>query len=166
MSRLNTPALALVAAILLVISGCSGQNDDDIQAEIDGGHAVSITMPWMRATQEGMAMSAAYGVIRNAGTETDALIAVSSPVAEAVELHESTKVDGRSQMRPVSRLEIEPDGLIILESGGYHVMLMGLTQPLEDGKSYDVTFTFEKAGEVTVPVMAMDGVGGTMDMDH
>jgi hypothetical protein len=41
---------------------------------------------------------------------------------------------------------------VMLERGGLHVMLMGLTAPLEDGADVDLTLVFETAGEVAVTV--------------
>ena len=40
----------------------------------------------------------------------------------------------------------------MLERGGDHVMLMGLTESLEDGESFPLTLVFEEAGEVVVEV--------------
>ncbi|MFZ8900881.1 MAG: copper chaperone PCu(A)C [Ilumatobacteraceae bacterium] len=40
----------------------------------------------------------------------------------------------------------------MLKPGGYHVMIFDLVAPLEIGQTFDVTLTFEKAGDVIVPV--------------
>ena len=43
---------------------------------------------------------------------------------------------------------------VTLKPGGMHIMLQGLNEPLQAGKSFPLTLTFEKAGtrEVTVAV--------------
>jgi len=48
-----------------------------------------------------------------------------------------------------------------LQPGGFHVMLMGLTGPLEEGGHFPVTLTFERAGTVTVDVAVQ--AAGAMD---
>ena len=35
-----------------------------------------------------------------------------------------------------------------LQSGGLHIMLMGLTVPLVEGNSFPLTLTFERAGSI------------------
>jgi hypothetical protein len=41
---------------------------------------------------------------------------------------------------------------ILLERGGMHVMLMGLTARIEQGDEIEVTLTFEEAGDMTVMI--------------
>jgi len=49
-------------------------------------------------------------------------------------------------------LEIPAGKTVELAPGGYHVMLMELAAPLKEGSTFDLTLTFEKAGEKTVSV--------------
>jgi copper(I)-binding protein len=58
---------------------------------------------------------------------------------------------GMMQMRPVDRIEIPAGGTVELEPGGYHVMLLDVpdTYPAV-GETFEVTLTFEQAGEKTV----------------
>ena len=61
------------------------------------------------------------------------------------------------EMSPVEGgLEIPAGGSVELKSGSFHVMLIGLKEDLTSGTSYELTLTFEKAGDVTivVPVQA------------
>ena len=55
-------------------------------------------------------------------------------------------------MPHVMSVKVPAGGTIALEPGGYHAMLMGLTQKLEKGATFPVTLTFQKAGAVTVDV--------------
>jgi periplasmic copper chaperone A len=54
------------------------------------------------------------------------------------------------KMRAVSALDIPPGSTVILGTGGYHVMLTGLRQPLTVGEKVPLTLTFEKAGGLDV----------------
>jgi periplasmic copper chaperone A len=57
---------------------------------------------------------------------------------------------GMMQMREVDRIDIPAGGTVLLEPGGFHVMLLELQTPLVPGDTVDVTLTFELAGERTV----------------
>ena len=55
------------------------------------------------------------------------------------------------KMRALSNgLTLAPGQSVDLKPGGYHLMLMGLKQPLKEGASFSGTLKFEKAGEVPV----------------
>ncbi|HWQ27460.1 MAG TPA: copper chaperone PCu(A)C [Dehalococcoidia bacterium] len=96
------------------------------------------------------ARGAAYMVIRNTGTEDDALIGASSDVAMTTEVHESYMEGDTMMMRRVDRIEIPAGGEVVLEPGGYHVMFIDLKEPLQAGTTIEITLEFEKAGEIAV----------------
>ncbi len=111
---------------------------------------------WVRAVAvpEGMTApvnSAAYLTIENRGTAPDRLVDVSFEGAIRVELHESFVTEqGIASMRPVSSVEVPPDGEARLEPGGLHVMLMGLSGSLSVGDSVSTVLQFEVSGRITV----------------
>lgn len=126
-----------------------------------GGYAsVSVTEPWARASSAMASAGAAYMAIQNTGSEVDALVGAASPVAEAVEIHETVAMEepaasdgmggGMVGMQPIARLEIPAGGTVELKPGTYHVMLIDLKQELKVGETIEITLTFEKAGEVKV----------------
>jgi copper(I)-binding protein len=84
---------------------------------------------------------------------------VATPVAESAELHAHIMDGDVARMRPVEAIEVSPGEPTVLEPGGFHVMLMGLKQPLNEGEVFPLTLTFEKAGEVTmeVPIRGLKG---------
>ncbi|GGD07111.1 copper chaperone PCu(A)C [Aquisalinus flavus] len=167
MPPMNTPALAGFAALLLTLAACSGPDQPEIhRTEAVAAGDVAISGSWVRAVGEGVRMSAAYGTISNQGDEPDRIVSLASPIAEVVELHESIEQDGRSMMRPVNGLEIPAGDEVILEPGGYHVMLIGVAGPLVEGETYDITITFEKAGDLSVPMMAMSGKSAMTHVGH
>ncbi len=102
------------------------------------------------------AMSGAgFMQIDNAGAADCRLAAVSTPAAGKAELH--THVDENGMMKMVQVPEgftIPAGGHFALERGGPHVMLMGLTAPLEPGAEVALTLDFGDCGqvEVTAPV--------------
>ena len=56
------------------------------------------------------------------------------------------------KMRQVEAVEIPAKGSAVLEPGGFHVMLLGVKDPLEEGNAFPMTLTFETAGSVEVEV--------------
>ena len=72
-----------------------------------------------------------------------------------------TMEQGVARMRPVEGgLEIKPGETVELKPGSFHVMLMGLKQPLEKGQKVKGTLEFEKAGKVEIEY-AVEAVGAT-----
>ena len=47
-------------------------------------------------------------------------------------------------------LPIPAGETVTLQPGGFHLMFMGLNQPLVEGEAVTVTLTFETAGEIDV----------------
>jgi copper(I)-binding protein len=64
-------------------------------------------------------------------------------------------------------LEVPAGGSIALKPGSFHLMLMGLKQPLREGGTFHGTLTFDKAGPVDVEfeIEAM-GATGAGDDEH
>lgn len=105
------------------------------------------------ATPAAMSMGAAYLTIANSGTDADKLIGGSTTVASTVEIHEIVDVDGVMKMQPLADgLEIPAGGSVELKPGGYHIMLIGLTESLTDGMTYELTLTFATTGDVKLMV--------------
>ena len=109
---------------------------------------VAVTEAWSRATT-GTAQTAAIYVTVTA-SEPDRLTGASTPAAAMAELHQSSIEAGVMQMRAVpDGLPVTPGTPIRMAPGGYHLMLMGLKQPLKQGDHVPVTLMFQHAGAVT-----------------
>ena len=112
---------------------------------------LTLAQPWTRATPPGADAAGAYLVIRNSGQGMDRLVAGSSPVARAVEIHEMAMVNNVMTMRALpSGLAIEPGKEMELKPGSYHVMLIGLKEPLRQGDVIPITLQFQDAGTTTL----------------
>lgn len=175
---LSLPAHAAspAADTALVTVAQAGQQGDSSTARepmADGAmHRIGELMvesPWARATARGARIGGAFLTIRNAGQLGDRLIAVESEVAARVELHLTATVDGVMRMRRVvDGIEVPAGGMAELKPGSFHIMMMGLAAPLEEGGSFPVTLTFERAGSVTVdvPVRAAGAMDAGMPAGH
>ena len=125
--------------------------------------SIEITEAWARATPGGAQNGAAYVTL--VSPTGDRLTGVSSPVAEKAELHQMTNDGGIMKMREVTAIELPPGTPVSLKPGGLHVMLMGLTHPLQPGQSVPMTLQFEKSGTREVDV-AVGKVGATGPETH
>jgi len=140
------------------------------------GMAVAEDMPKMmvhdayaRAATKTSTSGAAFMEVMNHTGQDDRLIAVSSSAAAKTQLHTHVEdANGVMKMRHVEDGFAIPAGdRHLLKRGGDHVMLMGLTEPLEQGGSIPVTLTFETAGDIVVEVpVDLERKPGAGSMDH
>lgn len=144
-------AIALTLGATIALAG--GANASDIM----------VMNAFARASATPVAKSgAAYVSIMNHGSAADRLVAISTPAAMSADVHKTETVDGVMKMEATGPLDIPAGGMVEMAPGGYHIMLMGLSAPLKQGETLDLTFTFEKAGDVKVNVP----VGSVADTGH
>lgn len=86
---------------------------------------------YVRAIPPTAPVTAAFMEIHNPSNEARALVSANSPVAEAVELHTHTNVEGVMQMRQVEKIDLAAKSTTHLQPGGLHIMLIGLKVPLK-----------------------------------
>jgi periplasmic copper chaperone A len=139
---MKTPILIAVAA--LITASAALAHDYELGSLV-------LEHPHAKATLPGAPVSGGYLTIRNTGAESDRLVSAEAAFAGKVEIHQM-KMDGDvMQMRPVEGgLEIPAGGEVVLERGGFHIMFMQMSGPLEAGSKQNVTLTFEKAGKIEV----------------
>lgn len=177
---------AAVAALTLGVAACGSADTPSTGSGSPGGPALVLDDGWVKAVDDlpmsgspspspsmpdaspsamggmdmSMPMSAMFGTLRNTSGADITIEGGTSPSAETVELHETVKNDsGEMQMQPKQGGFVVPaGGTYVLEPGGDHVMLMGLTGPLRNGAETTVTLR-TSAGELvlTVPVRAFSG---------
>ena len=126
-------------------------------ADYDVG-SIHISQPWARATPKGASSGAAYMTVTNNGKTPDRVNCVSSDASAECQIHSMTMDNGVMVMRPVEGgLEIKPGETVTLKPGGFHMMLLNLKHPLEQGNSLQATLKFDSAGTVQVdyPIAAI-----------
>ena len=150
----SRPMAALFAVVLTFSLPALVRAHDAKSHTATAQHGIAITGAWARPTIAKMRISAAYFQATTTGGE-DKLIAAKTANADKAELHQHIMENGVAKMRPVDSVAIAPGTPVVFQPGGYHVMIMGLKGPLNEGDSFPLTLTFEKAGDVTVDVMVM-----------
>ncbi len=164
MKSIRLPALA--AALLLPAFAMA--QTTPVPRPAHAGQAATTTLGDLsiegavaRASIGNAPTSAVYMTITTSG-DPDRLVAATSPAAQAVELHASLQEGGVSKMQRLEAVPVAADAPAHLEPGGYHIMLIGLAAPLDEGATVPLTLTFEKAGEVTLDVPVSKDVAGHM----
>jgi copper(I)-binding protein len=134
---MRTGVLGLLTAVVLVLPAAAQQ--------------VTVSGPWARATVTGQKTGAAYMSLT--APQADRLLGAETAAAASVEVHEHRANNGVMEMRQVAGgLALPAGSAVALAPGGYHLMMMGLKQPLAKGSSFPLTLVFEKAGRQTVTV--------------
>lgn len=147
MSIISRTVRAGVAGVALMLAASAAFAHDYTAGDLHIDH------PWARASVNVGGTAGAFLSVQNHGAAADRLVSVSSPVAEAAEIHESFEDKGVMRMRHVEGIEIPAGGEAVLAPGGYHIMLIKLKQPLMPGDKVPATLTFETAGTVDVDLV-------------
>ncbi|MFC3606781.1 copper chaperone PCu(A)C [Stutzerimonas tarimensis] len=121
---------------------------------------VVVDQVWSRAMPPTAANGAVYFVLVNHTDHPDRLVAASTDRAEVTELHSHVQADGLMRMEQAQEIEIPPRAELVFEPGGYHVMLLGLTQPLVAGERFNLTLELAQAGAITTEVEILDQAPG------
>lgn len=113
---------------------------------------------WARPTPPGIKVGAVYFTLKNTAGKADRLLALTSPLAERVEIHQTQTRGGLMSMRAVGFLDCPPGQALKVSPGGLHVMLMGLKAPLKVGDQVPLNLKFRDAGMlmILVPVEARE----------
>jgi copper(I)-binding protein len=123
-----------------------------------GGRAgdVEIGHPFATPTPTGAVNGAAYiATLLNRGTQPDRLLRVTTPIAQRAEIHTmAVDAGGVMRMREAGEIALAPGVAVKMRPGaGYHLMLIGLKQPLKEGDSFPLTMEFERGGKTEVKVV-------------
>lgn len=143
------------------LSMVSGAMAHDVQTD-----ALRIAHPFATPTPPGATNGAAYVDI-SAFSDPVTLVGARSPASADVELH-AMQMDGdMMQMRHVEAVRVEAGETYTMRpGGGYHLMLIGLTEPLKEGERFPLTLTFAKQGDVDIEVWVQGAQEGSEAADE
>ena len=163
MNKLNrawiVPALALALASC---GGGSSSGDEVIDEEtmtgdtvlLDDGvedAAVSVTVEdaWARNNPMDPTSGSIYMILTSETDDAVLYADVDFSVAMSTEVHETTGDGGSTTTQIVESIPLAAGQPVAFEPGGYHIMLMGLVEPLVAGNVISVTLTLESGNLVT-----------------
>ncbi|MGA1051031.1 MAG: copper chaperone PCu(A)C [Ilumatobacteraceae bacterium] len=156
--KMHRHLLPLLACALVVPLSACGSDDD----------AITIDGAWARPSATGQTTGAVY--FRITSEIDDRILAASVPasVAATAEVHEVVMADMSGEMsgdmddmsgEMQMTMQEMTDGLtlpagetVVLEPGGYHIMLLDLAEPLEVGDEVELTLDLGTADDITLTV--------------
>jgi periplasmic copper chaperone A len=106
--------------------------------------------PWIRKPPPGLETVAVYFTLKNVWTRTVFIVGVSSPLATGAMIHETSLVEGQSRMRMRDRVPVPAGGEVAFAPEGLHVMLTGLSKPVEVGDKVPLTLELDHGGSVDI----------------
>ena len=113
---------------------------------IPASHAAdmaTVTDAWVRLPPPGAQIAAAYLTLES--KQALSLVSVTSPAAQAVEMHSMSMKNGVMEMRQLAALEIAAGKPTTLEPGGLHLMLIDLKKPLKAGDKVKLVLRFKQS---------------------
>lgn len=129
--------------------------------------SVEVGAPYVRAVPPGQPNSASFMSLTNKSSMDHALVGAESSVAEVVELHTHINDNGMMRMRRVDKIDLPAGKMVMLQPGGLHVMLIGLTHQIQPDEMVDFSLIFDdgskKALSIPVQKMQMKMMKGGMD---
>ena len=136
LSKFLSKFLSVTFLVLVVgfLFGC--QSDEKPKQEIQ------VTDAWLRAMPQGSTSTAGFMTIVNNTDKPLILKDVSVDWARHAMLHESKVVDGMAKMLHLDLLSIETQ--MSFEPGAKHIMIMGVKEPLQVDKRYNILLHFEQ----------------------
>lgn len=146
LKKIGLPLLSAMFIASILISACSKKDSIEIKNQ------------WVRASNDGQDVSAAYMTI--VSNEDTSLIAIDSDVADVIEIHSMSMENGVMKMRMLDTLDLIAGKPTELSPGGFHLMLFDLKKPLTaDNEAHFILHFKNKAGQektisVTSPIKA------------
>jgi copper(I)-binding protein len=105
-----------------------------------GASALTIQDPWVKTAKE--EMTAAFGVLENAGSAPLTIVSAKTSASSRTELHEVVEAGGKMTMRPKQGgFTIPAGGQLELKPGGFHIMIMDMVKPVAAGDEVTVRLT-------------------------
>jgi copper(I)-binding protein len=139
---------ALIIVILLAATSLAGA---------DSG--LQVSEPWIREAPPTSRVLAGYLTLVNTGNNTVTVTAISSPDFKNAEIHRTVIEEGIARMLAVKQLEVPAGGQLMLEPGGYHLMLFDPMRTLTEGETVTLIIHLDNGNQMsaTAPVIRKTG---------
>ena len=130
-----------------------------------GAQGITVQDAWIRGIPPSATTTAAFMTIHNTGPDDAVLKSADCDVAKTVQIHTMEQVGEIMKMKEVSELHIPANGQAILAPKGYHIMLIGLARPINEGETIPLSLNFTDRATVTVDAVVKKW-GSMTPMSH
>ena len=119
-----------------------------VRPAMAGDDTVTINNAWIAEAPPVVKIHAGYAEIINTGQSDRIIKEITSPDFERIEIHRSVIQNGTVKMQYQASVTVPAGDRLILEPGGYHLMLFETRKPLTRGETVPLTFIFEDGGNL------------------
>ena len=137
---------SVYSLIFALCALCTNSLVANAAAKLPPADNVAITDAWVRPTNPGQEVGAAYMTLTS--KQDMKLVAVESDVTKSVEIHSMTMKNGVMKMRMLDTLDLVAGKPYALAPGGYHLMLFDLKKALTEGEVVNFTLHFKNKDNV------------------
>jgi periplasmic copper chaperone A len=149
MNRLAVLVVAFAPALVVALAPAAHAGARLAQASPAQLSPLVVQNAWMRKAP-GTDTAAVYLVLSNTSVQPITVVAVRSPVASHVMVHETSTTGGQSRMRSHDRVIIPPGKSVAFEPGGLHVMLSGFKRSITIGQTVPLVLVLSNGTTVAV----------------
>ncbi len=156
----TSPMLADTGAAYMTIT--SADDDVLVSVSVDPAVAASVEIHETVAAADesmgdadgtGMDMSESSTTMADMPMDADSDMPADADSDMPADADSEMPMDGAMTMRELENgLELPAGEPVVLEPGGYHLMLRELAEPLVEGQTFDLTLTFANGDDVMVSV--------------
>ena len=156
-SRAASGLLVFLAAIGIGLTSAVAKAGQSVSIDRNQRSEAPKTTPltgdslWARATLPGRQMTAIYGQLASKSLPIR-VVGMRSNRSKAIELHETTMIDGKMRMSQIDWPSLEPGKPLLLKPGGTHLMVFGLAGPLIKGDELLLDIEVESGEIYSIPV--------------
>jgi copper(I)-binding protein len=156
-SRAASGLLVFLAAIGIGLTSAVAKAGQSVSIDRNQRSEAPKTTPltgdslWARATLPGRQMTAIYGQLVSRSLSIR-VTGMRSNLSKAIELHETTMIDGKMRMSQIDWPSLEPGKPLLLKPGGTHLMVFGLEHPLTEGDELLLDIEVESGEIYSIPV--------------
>ena len=151
--------IAALAATALTLSACGDNLGAAKPLNVVSGHVV------MGATPD----RPAVGYFRvQGGPQPVQLVAVTTDLAQRVEMHESVRENGVMTMKPITSADVPAKGELVFKQGGKHLMIWGINGAAVRAGKLPMAFVFTNYNNerILFDMVIKQPEGAEAPMDH
>lgn len=119
---------------------------------------IVVSSAWVRVMPPSQLNTAAYMTIENKSDKEIVLQYVSTNAAEISEMHQMSHTNGMMKMQQVDRIAIPAKNKVVLEPGGWHIMLIHQVKPFKKGESVPILLNFQDGKHLEINAIAGDEI--------
>ncbi len=145
-ARWMTYATALLVGLSTMVAAIAGPVSSDVQ----------VKDAWIRWLPAGIP-AGGYMTLVNTGSVTYTLVGATSPDYGQIGIHQTSEMQGMSEMRPVDSIRLKPHATVRFAEGSYHLMLMQPTRQIRVGDHVTVALKFADGQSIKVDFAVLAG---------